>query len=262
MIWTHAERDAIVNRYHEITKQMGDAHFAVNTLAGEARQAVNDQIAVLADDLWKQVEAYSTGLPQLPLSRCPISGAEMRHSFDVYDLRGLWWRAEKPTRPRKEPEAGPTFVALTGAILLTKPVEYTKFVVRPGPGAPFVIPALLERPSVRATLSSFAIGRHTAFATVYYSTETLRLEAKPTIWGTEVPDLNPNYRWSDYSSDDHRRFDFHLAPWIDNGKLSWIAPGDSTLTLRNESVGCPYLAAEGPRRIQYASVGEVRESSL
>lgn len=262
MSWTQSERDAIVNRYHEAVQQMGDAQFAVNTLTGESRQIVNQHIGMLSTEIYELVEAYKKGLPQQALSRCPITGRPMRHTFDACDLRGLWWRGENPARPRFELEAGSTFVALTGAVLLAKPVEYTMFVVRPGPGAPFVIPELLKRPSVRATLSCFAVGQHTAFAIAYFSTEPLPLDAKPTIWGTEVPDLNPNYRWDDYLSDDHRRYDFNIGPWIDQGKLAWTLPGDATLRLRSDSVGCPYLLVDGPRRIQYVSVGEVRESSL
>lgn len=48
-----------------------------------------------------------------------------------------------------------------------------------------------------------------------------------------------------------------MRPWLDSGKLLWIAPGDDHLELRSGSAGCPYLNLTGERRMQYVSGRQV-----
>jgi hypothetical protein len=262
MPWSPEEREAIVARYHAAADRISDLQFDLGGLAGEAKARAIAEVGALSDELYGLVTRYKAGLPHLAVSRCPFTNEPAIHSLDAHDLRGMWWRAERPARPLVEPHAGRTFVALTGAMRLASPVERTEFVAQPGPGVPFIKPSLLRRPEVKATLSSFAIGRHTGFVIVYFSSQPIALADRPTIWGTQVPDLDPNYRWDDYMPDDHRQWDFALAPWLHSGKLSWIAPGDPSLALRSGLSGCPYVDLEGPRRVQYVSVGKVMLSSL
>jgi hypothetical protein len=262
MAWTADERKAIVNRYHEILAEMSDAQFSLGALEGKAKEAVIEQVGKLSDALYRLVTDYKEALPIIPLSRCPISGDVLKHSFDAVDLCGFWWRGDRPVRPQVEAQACPTFAALTGAVKLSEPVEYTQFVVHPGPGAPFVVPYVLKRPDVYATLSSINIGRHTGYIMAYFAREKLSIAERPTIWGTGVPDLDPNYRWDDYTPDDNRVWDFDLKPWIDSGKLSWIAPNDADLKLSKGSADCPYLNVKGSRKTQYISVGKVSEVNL
>ncbi len=51
-------------------------------------------------------------------------------------------------------------------------------------------------------------------------------------------------------------WDFELAPWIQAGKLLWIAPGDDALALRSDVDACPYLALPGHRGITRLQDGE------
>jgi hypothetical protein len=50
--------------------------------------------------------------------------------------------------------------------------------------------------------------------------------------------------WDDAREED-ARLDVDLARWIESGDLAWIAPGDTSLTLRRATSGCPYLGLEG-----------------
>ena len=50
--------------------------------------------------------------------------------------------------------------------------------------------------------------------------------------------------------DDTVPVDPALARWMDAGKLSWIAPGDQTLTLRRDVDGCPFLGWRGTTGFQ------------
>ena len=95
----------------------------------------------LADCATNLREAYRAGVPFVGLSRCPISGEVLRHSLDIHGLDGLWWNSGNPIRPREE--RSKTLFAFTGAMTLNKEVEFTDFLVKPGPGVPFVIPKLL-----------------------------------------------------------------------------------------------------------------------
>ncbi len=52
--------------------------------------------------------------------------------------------------------------------------------------------------------------------------------------------------------------DFDLAPWIEQGKVFWIAPGDESMTLRSDVQGCPYLNLLGSREFVSICRGKVR----
>jgi hypothetical protein len=235
--WRPSQRRAILDRYFWLCEQEGE------------------------EDLWSEratlARAYEEGLPRLALSRCPYTQFELVHTFDPDGLDGLWWNVASPARPRNEGLY--TCRAFTGALTLGRPVERFPFLAKPGPAVPYVLPALLADPRVTAVLSSFPCGRHRAYCVAYYSPEECDGLPWPNDWGMDM-------RWSEngtspggwYEAGEMEdQWDFHLGPYIERGKLFWIAPDDPNLTTRRGLPGCPYLNLPGERRLQRVSWGEV-----
>ncbi len=190
-------------------------------------------------------EEYRARVPFLRVSRCPFSGAVIRHSVDTLGLDGLWWNHADAVRP--DENVPTTFFALTGAVQLWDPVGTSPFLCHPGPDAPYVLPRLLDNTNLRAVVSSFSVGHHRAFAIVYTADPPPMDMARVNTWGSG------HYTFHD--RDGHlcrtslepgiEDADFDLAPWIRAGRLLWIAPDDATLTLRSLVSGCPYLSVGG-----------------
>lgn len=205
-------------------------------------------------ELWDRCE---TGVPVLPLSRCPYTGAEVRHSIDTYGLDGLWWDYHAPVRP---PESLPsTYFALAGAVKLGSTLEEFPFLCRPGPEVPYVVPRLLGQPEIRAVISTVEVGNHRAFPTFYFADPFPGYISRVNTWGTAqfwFNDEEGNWVW-DAVEDEAADFDFDLEPWIRSGKLLWIAPGDEHLRLRAHARACPYLGLEGRRFPMHLTLGLV-----
>lgn len=199
---------------------------------------------------------YLELLPRVLLARCPFTGVEVRHSLDTLGLDGPWWDYERPLRPATE-DVPPAWLAMTGAVALAPAVEATPFLVRPGPGAPAVLPRLLQHEAVRAVVSQVAIGRHTGFAVTYFA------EGAPAVLPVDTWGAN-EYRTGGLGAPlpvSDGAFDFDLGPWIERGRLRWIAPGDPAATLRDTVADCPYLRLDGPRETQHIQDGVVWTAS-
>ncbi|MGD9972031.1 MAG: zinc ribbon domain-containing protein [Desulfatirhabdiaceae bacterium] len=200
---------------------------------------------------------YREKVPVFPLSRCPFTQAIYRHSIDPYGIDGLWWDYRSPNRPL-EPHGG-NVAAFTGAMHLSDSLERMPFLCKPGPGVPFIVPRVLEHDSIRAVISAQPIGLHSGYIIVYFTgSESINIEGF-NDWGTDYYQFesdpgrvgwNRNY----VTSSD---YDFELEKWISSGKLLWILPGDTSLTLREGVEDCPYIGLEGPRKIQLIQDGEV-----
>jgi hypothetical protein len=197
------------------------------------------------------IEAYLAGLPRREIARCPFTNEVLLRTIDDAGLDGLWWRAGSPVRP-VEP-APRTFVTLAGAVAIARPVERTPFLVTPGPAVPFVIPRLLDGTQAVAVISSFAVGRHTAYAVTYFGDPPEGIDPA-NDWGTDHWQRAEG--WGS-REDDPGTFDPDIAKWIGANKVRWIAPGDRGLTLRSEIDGCPYAGLRGTRSPQYVQHGEV-----
>lgn len=187
---------------------------------------------------------YVDGLPRVALSRCPLTGEETVYPIDTAGLDGPWWDYELPARP--DERLAPTVHVVTGAMALAPTIEPTDWIVRPGPGVPFVVPHLLERDDVVAVVSELPIGRHRGFPVVYYSTSHPP-GPRFNTWGRDsyqVP--HAGERLSVWEPELDESIDTELEPWLEAGKLQWIAPGDRALVLRTGAPGCPYLGLPGP----------------
>lgn len=203
-------------------------------------------------------DAYVEALPSCPLSRDPYTGDVVEYRIDKVDLDGLWWNYEAPARPVEQPVPA-TYFALTGAVCLHEPVARAPFLCIPGPEVPYVVPRILDHDAVRAVLSSLAIGPHTGYAVFYFADPIPHALKRVNTWGTgrwRMETEDGSLGW-DSVVEDLDDQDFELAPWIEAGKLFWIAPDDEEMTLRDKVTGCPYLDLEGRRRFTRIQDGEV-----
>lgn len=233
-----------------------DAHSALEAalteLADDYRknpsQELADAYALLADRLTWVRDQYLDLLPYRAVSRCPHTGLVALYPIDDAGLDGLWWRYEAPDRPLAD--LPPTLFALTGAVGVADPIEPAPFEVRPGPGAPYVLPRLLVEDQAVAVVSSITIGRHPGYVIAYYARESLSTHCAAAEWGTDRWTLTPLQAREPATIqvvELESERDYELAPWIESGRLHWIAPGDNTLTLRSGTEGCPYLDLPGRR---------------
>ena len=223
----------------EPTDELADAHIYLQSIL---------------EDLTRE---YLDHLEYRAISRCPHTGLVAMYPIDVDGLDGPWWRFEDPVRPIDD--LPPTLFALTGAVAVTEPVEPTPFLVKPGPGVPYVLPRLLVDDQAIAVVSSFPIGRHTGYCMAYFASRPLDTFSAAAEWGTDTWTL----RYPQGAAvtlaigevDSER--DYDLAPWLDSGRLRWIAPGDDTLTLRSGAAGCPYVGLDGRRWEVYVEDGSI-----
>jgi hypothetical protein len=203
-----------------------------------------------ATRMMTEAERYRELLPTVPLSRCPLTGAAVEINLDTLGLDGLWWDYESPVR--RHDDLPSTFLVVAGCVNLggASTVTYAPFLRKPGPEVPFVVPRILHLEGVRAVLSGLSIGGFSAVATSYFAQRwpDARLI---NAWGAstyEVREPDGSRGW-DHAEDWPPEWDFDLAPWLDGGHVQWIAPGDTSLTLREGSAGCPYLGWQGSREM-------------
>lgn len=250
-----AQRARLIEAHAKTTRDLEKLEDAGDDGGGDEAIA---RVNALADRIQWIEETYEQALPRAALSRCPFTNQVAAHSFDPLGLDGLWWQYHHPIRPDSEPAAGPHFLALTGAVRLVPPLENTPFLVMPGPDAPFVVPRVLMLPQVKAVISLTAVGQHRAAAIMYFGTTTLDEVRPPTLWGTKWSSMDISERppEDEEETDGEEDYDFELAPWIQSGKLLWIAPGDASLALRSGTAGCPYLQVPGARKLQMMQFGE------
>lgn len=253
MTFTVDERRKLLAEYFKITQILNDEVFEPDNSEPDAATDIVDSHY---SRLLEIVHLYEAGLPRIPLSRCPLTGEVVLHTFDPYGLDGLWWNYHAPVRPFMERFV--TCLAVTGAVHLDHDVECFPFLCKPGPSVPFVYPKLLDIEGVSAVVYRRPVGRHSAYAIFYYSTEPISGVEMPNSWGTNIywDDFDGNPGW--YTSlDNQEGWDFNLKPWVQSKKLLWIAPGDLKMTLRSDLAECPYIDITGERQIQRISRSKV-----
>lgn len=206
-------------------------------------------------------EKYRALVPFVPLTRHPISGEVVHRSLDFYDLRGWWWDIESPIRPVESRADG--VVAFTGAMALGGEVENTPFLVRPGPGVPYVIPEILSVDGVVAVLSSQPVGNHLGYTIVYFAQDYPSNAPRANDWGANSYSVTKGDGSLGWGEEFHIEsdYDFELRPWLDAGSLLWIEPGDESLELHEGGQGCPYVGLEGTRSIQRVKGGKIWDST-
>ncbi|WP_067561554.1 hypothetical protein [Nocardia acidivorans] len=204
-------------------------------------------------------DEYRAMLPETVVARCPLTGVVVRWALDTADLDGWYWKSDRPVQ-RYKTQPTSTWLAMKGAVRLAEPPTVAPFRSDPGPGAPFVLPYLLEQPDIRAVITQVPIGRHTAWPITYFGPRRPVDISLEDLWGQDRnPILDPTGLDREYAErlPGRRTQDFDLRGWLDTGKLLWIEPGDATATLREGATGCPYAGIKGDRREQWIFQGKV-----
>lgn len=196
--------------------------------------------------------AYLAALPRVDVARCPFTGATATIAIDTYGLDGPWWNYFAALRPMETRPA--TLVAFTGALRLAATVERTRNLVKPGPGVPYLLPRLLAVEGVRAVIRAVAVGDHLGWVVSYFAEHFPADAPRANDWGTDHYPAGDGW---DAVPDHGEVRDFDLAPWIERGRLAWIAPGNATLTPRTTVQGCPFLGLPGERGIQHVEGDDV-----
>ncbi len=241
-----AERAEIVGRFREasiakrraeLTRPEGDTE--------TPRRAIAEAVA-----------AYIEAVPIVALSRSPRSGEVFETSLDTLDLDGPWWAYEAEHRPWVAPP--PDLFAWTGALKPDGPFPAWTPKAMVGPEVPFVLPRILDHPAIKAVVSAVRVGPHVGYPIAYFADPVPHGLERVDDWG------HASYTYlredgapaSAHATEADHQKDFDLRPWLERGKLAWIAPGDEGLELRHGADGCPYLDLPGERRRRYLQGGE------
>ncbi|MFI9586820.1 hypothetical protein ACIHCQ_34470 [Streptomyces sp. NPDC052236] len=200
---------------------------------------------------------YEDSQPEITVARCPHSGVPVRWPIDTVGLDSWFWEYLNPAR-RPPDVLPPTWLAMTGAMRLSDPVEHPPFAVVPGPEVPFVVPRILNSPGVRAVLGEVPVGRHTGWAISYFGPPPENVELV-NLWGSNTYPVYEDGAENGWDWDVPRvsQYDFELTDWLRSGALLWIAPGDESATLREGPDGCPYVDLPGRRTITVIANGVV-----
>lgn len=256
--FTSGERQALLARYFPAYRRWQELDYQFAVAAGNPPEDLSREYDELGRTLADLRAEYRAGLPFVPVSRCPFSRQVVYHSLDPFGIDGLWWNYTAPVRPVENLPV--TFHALTGAISLDGPPGNAPFLCIPGPGAPYVLPAVLGNNDITAVISSLPIGSHTGYIITYFTASETAAVPRPNSWGMdhwELLDRSGTFRWGEGAAGPA---DFELAPWIEKKKLLWIGREDRTLTLQSGLAGCPYTGPGGPRQIQRVREGTVQLS--
>jgi hypothetical protein len=216
-------------------------------------------VARALDTYHAAVAEYSDRLPRVLMSACPFTGAPLVRAFDPFGLDGPWWHAVRTFDP-EEPSAPPSFRTLLGALDLRGrvPAEATSTVLA-GPGAPFVVPSLLELPGMVAVMHRVELATgDVGYPVGYFSLEDLDTADLHQFWTRQdlwfkTEDGDPAWTMKNYT------WDFDLQPWIEKGQLRWLTmEGARPRVVGHEQGGrCPYAGLDGVRRAQIVARGRV-----
>src|SRR5206468_12034249 len=95
-----------------------------------------------------------------------------------------------------------------------------------------------------------ALGPHHVYAIADFADPAPTGVPRFNTWGgNEYRDVSEDGAGWHSVVEDPDDYDFDLAPWMADGRLLWIAPGDERLVLHEGADGCPYLELPGHRSV-------------
>lgn len=244
----HSVRGELIRGGEELIDE-ARALEAVGDLAGQ-RVAIDRSLTLQ--------RKYTEMLPTVAVARCPETDAIVQYAIDTGDLDGWFWDYDNPRR--RHVDLPTSWLTMCGALLLREPVAAAPFTCEPGPGVPYVIPRMLSEEGVLAVINQIPVGPHIGWAISYFGPRRTGTKLE-NIWGANTYDVYADDgTWLGLNDNDSPRaeFDFDLTPWLESGKLLWIAPGDPDVQLHSGAVDCPYTGIEGKQRKTSIFRGEVR----
>lgn len=248
MVIDQTQRNDFIKRVHDAIeaehrewKTRGRLSYAERQELARGRIAVEDEC----------LAAYRGGLPRVPMSRCPFCEQLLVRCFDPWGLDGFWWQHQRRGN-LDEPPACEHFRVLTGALSLgAQPARGGDEESRPGPDVPYVIPAVLEQPTMVAVVMRLAMQNgYTAYPIAYFSTDQPRRVLLSPTWGEVTANgIGENGRGVWGIPDDP--WDFDLSAWTGSGKLRWIDPDSKETRLSSQPASaCPFVDLPGERKNQ------------
>lgn len=206
---------------------------------------------------------YAASLPTHILSRCPFCDIAVKGPFDPWGFDGFWW---SPTMRSEtwSPAGCDHFRVLLGAVHLQgQPPGGGDFEAQLGPDSPYVIPRLLEFPTMTTVIHSLMMEPgYRAFPIAYFSTDVPPPGSLTQGW------IEKSYCYTDSSGrpawtvmDDP--WDFELAPWITRKLALWTIPDNSDALIAPQSNELfPYSVSEATRRPQFVKNSRFRLGAL
>jgi hypothetical protein len=201
-------------------------------------------------------DEYFRGLPRLVMAPCPLCEKPLYRSFDALGVDGLWWRSDATP---EEPQPCPHFCVLLGAVSLGEHRPRPAFDVRPGPGAPFVMPRLLGLPGMVAVVSAIPmVDDAIAYPVAYFAPRRPPVQSLTASWARTnfvyTTQLGEHaWRRADEPAgapgDDI--WDFDLERWLESDQLRWCDPrGDRTSLSGAPASAFPFVGLPGSRAPQ------------
>jgi len=247
---TKEARDKLVAGVNEIQSKLSDVTQVRSSLSSTVRSQLIKQKRELLDQYFAQLPRYAFG-------RCPVCRLLLEQVFDPWGLDGFWWQ-ETLSGKCPKPSVCEHFRVLTGALNLNgRPPLGGEAESHPGPDMPFVIPKVLELPTMVAVISSLPMKNgYTAYPISYFSKDQPLTRALANPWtktSCNFIDSKGEPAFT-YKTDP---WDFELLPWVAKGKIQWIEPGDSQNILKSwPAEKCPYADLKGLRQRQTIKNGK------
>lgn len=184
---------------------------------------------------------YAAALPAYALSRCPFCETPLHGAFDPWGFDGFWW-VPSMRGGIGQPQGCEHFRVLLGAVWLQdKPPIAGPYEAMLGPDVPYVIPRLMEMPTMTMVVHSIAMEPgYVALPLAYFSKDVPAPGSLTQGWIEKTYsflDANGQHAWSVRNDP----WNFNLAPWIASGQVRWTVPDnpDAQLVPKSEKA-CPY----------------------
>jgi hypothetical protein len=242
------QQQAIIDRHKQIAEALDGC--------GALKMEQNAATDLETEEEYLLME-YMELLDHIPVSRCPICGADLKVTIDLAGFDGPWWWTTCPVDLPTH-KSCQHFQVFLGAVHLrgTEPEESSESVMV-GPAIPFVVTRLLEHPTAKAVLSALKTHEgHTVFIIAYYAEKPFPQAESHQEFRHESYALLDDQGEIEFAEHKHDRWDFDLDPWLQTKQLTWIAPEDTSLRLRG-GLESPYKGLDGTKMNQVLEYGEV-----
>ncbi len=255
-----AERARIIHEHRQVILAMREVELRITALLHKndpSWRELEKERNALYQKIEPLIKEYWSILPAVELSRCPFCEAKLMRRFDAVDLNGFWWM-DRTQRPCDEPQSCPHFCLLTGALNFNgRPVSGGLFECLPGPDVPYVIPRILEFPTMSAVLSGIPMTcGYTAYAVAYFAQQPPAPKTLTHAWARKIFQFKDESGKSGWDIKDEA-VDYELAPWIKSGKLLWYADGKLNHSAKDPQE-CPLLNIKGKKRPQVVVNDQLR----
>ena len=245
------QRNELVNGIYKFRK------FAFpNYSEDDATELDPHEESLLEERYYLKLGEYADRLPRIYFGLCPYCNIPLKRIFDPFGLDGPWWHKSRHVE-YNEPDSCEHFKVILGALSLNgrEPEESVQLSI-PGPGVPFVSPALLDLPGMIAVIGAIKMETgDIAYPISYFSDQEIELRKLHQHWLEEFmwfKDEDGNSRWT--AAND--KYDFDLLPYVEKGNLKWVdlEKTEEELGLY-EKENCPFIDLPGDRERQQVGFG-------